>query len=99
MSEAKITTNHHWRQFVYRCDVPQKILDDQFDHLDTDAVDNFFKYRGVWYHLSDFERNAILPAENPLNKFHGFHAHGAFSATGIIIDDDCEAYQIATVTW
>ena len=32
MGELTIVTNRHWRQFVYRYDVPKNVLADQFDY-------------------------------------------------------------------
>ena len=53
-----IITDHKWKSFVYRSDVPAKILAGQFDYLsEDDATDGFFRYRRNWYHLSDFMRS------------------------------------------
>ena len=53
----KITTNNHERFFVYRCDVPEKILQEQFDYQDPEETqDGFFKFKGYWYHLDQFTR-------------------------------------------
>ncbi len=50
-----ITTNHHVHEFLYQWDVPNDVLNDQFEHLDSfEATTGFFKYRGWWYHVSDF---------------------------------------------
>ena len=51
MSDLTIKTNRRWRDFVYRHDVPAKVLADQFDYQDgEDVIDGFFCYRGRWYH-------------------------------------------------
>ena len=34
--ETTIITDHKWKDLKYRNEVPQKILDDTFDHLDED---------------------------------------------------------------
>ena len=57
-----VTTNNHPRQFVNRCEVPAKVLADQFDYQDPETVcDMFFKYRGTWYHVDQFMR---LPGDH-----------------------------------
>lgn len=33
---ANVKTNNQWRDFVYRADVPAKVLAGQFSHLDID---------------------------------------------------------------
>ena len=91
----KITTNNHWRQFKYRYEVPQSVLNDQFDWTnEEDHSDGFLKYRGWWYHLADFMRSASVE----LNGWDGYHSDSCFSAVLIRLSDDCEKYQIATVT-
>jgi len=91
----KIRTNHAWRPFVYRGDVPAKVLQSQFDHLsEDDSLDGFFCYRGYWYHLSDFMRNT---AENsPLKDWHGVAGDSYFSGVLIRVSGDGERYQVAT---
>lgn len=32
----EIKTNNTWRQFIYGCDVPVKVLENEFDHLSED---------------------------------------------------------------
>jgi len=87
-----VRTNNHWRYFVCRNEVPKDVLDDQFDHLDEDeCFDNFFKYRGTWYHTSDFMR---IEDEN----WDGSHAHCAFSGVIIKLNKDGEQYKVGMFT-
>lgn len=90
MNETRIITNHHWRQFKYRYEVPQSVLDDQFDyHGPDDGLDGFIHYRGTWYHLDQFMRLENTPG------WDGGHGESYFSAVLIKLSDDAEEYQIA----
>ena len=95
MSELRIVTNNNNRQFLYGYDIPDKVLEEQFDHLDEDEkCDNFIKYRNNYYHISDFMR--IEHNEN-LKGWDGYLSDSYFS--GILIklsEDDNESYKIAT---
>jgi len=87
----KITTNHHWYSFKCRNEVPKKILDDQFDYLDENcSYNSFLKYKGTWYHISDFSIGAP-------EKWDGYYAHSYSYAVVIkISEDNAESYQIGT---
>lgn len=90
-----IKTNFHWRDFKYRDEVPAKVLAEQFNHLEEeDAIDGFFKYRGWWYHVSDFLRleNAMLIQKG----WQGYHADSYFSGRLLRVSNDGERYQVAT---
>jgi hypothetical protein len=91
MGESKITTNRHDRPFRYRYEVPDEVLADQFDHLDEDASDTFFHYKGTWYHMSDFERV-------DMDDWHGSHAHSWSYGVLIKVASDGESYRVATWT-
>ena len=90
MNETRIITNNHWRQLKYRDEVPQDILDSEFDYQDPDDVtDGFIHYRGTWYHLDQFMRLENTPG------WDGAHGDSYFSAVLIKLSDDCEEYKIA----
>jgi hypothetical protein len=84
-----VTTNHQWRDFLYRNDVPANVLNSEFDWIGEDEQDGFFRYRGAWYHLSMFLRTAI-------EGWHGIHNDSAFSSVLIEISQDGEQYRIGT---
>lgn len=87
-----IKTNRNWRLFVYRSDVPAKVLHDQFSHLsEDDASDGFFQYRGHWYHLSDFMRIDGAPE---LAGWDGYATYSAFSGVLIETSKDGERYRV-----
>jgi hypothetical protein len=94
----KIITNHNWRQFNYRDEVPADVLESQFDWMKDDKgdwptddyVDGFFCYRGHWYHLSEFMRSACPEG------WHGGKADSFFSGVAIKLSDDGEEFQVAT---
>jgi len=90
-----IKTNNHWRQFVYRYDVPSKVLADQFDYLSDDVIDGFFKYRGNWYHLDEFMRIENNP-DSEFSQWHGYSGDSYFSGIVIRISKDADTYQIGT---
>jgi len=46
-----ITTNHHIREFIFRDEIPADILK-EFDWCDS--IDGYFKFKGDYYHLSQF---------------------------------------------
>jgi hypothetical protein len=75
----------------------ERLVDQWCKGLDesSDYVDGFFRYRGYWYHTSDFMRIALhLPSK--FAGWHGAHNDSAFSGTIIKLADDGEMYQIAT---
>jgi hypothetical protein len=84
----KITTNNAWREFKGRHEVPEKILASEFDWCDSDT--GFIKYKGFWYHTSQFLKHS---AEN---NWHGSHADSAFTGVLIRLSSDGELYQIAS---
>jgi hypothetical protein len=91
----QITTDRKWKPFLYRYEVPAKILADRFDHLsEDDAPDGFFRYRGAWYHTSDFMRVDNGP-ESAFAGWHGVATDTYFSATLIEISADGESYRVA----
>ena len=81
-----ITTNHHSRPFLSREEVPTKILNDQFDW--TSSENFFLRYKGVYYHISQFMRLPPVPG--------GWTGSCAESATtGVVIKvEGCESYKI-----
>lgn len=93
MSTVKITTDHKWKPFTYRYDVPARVLTSQFDYQDANEVsDGFFCYRGTWYHLDMFMRTTNF------DGWTGVHGDSYFSGVLIRLSDDGETYQIATFT-
>lgn len=85
-----IITNHHWRPFRYRDEVPPEILAEQFDYQDAEEVfDGFFCYRGFWYHLDQVMRGGA-------EGWHGYVADSFFSGIVLRLSDDGEEYQIGT---
>lgn len=99
--KLELTTNNHDRHFIYRHDVPAKILADQFDYLDDDTFDGFICYKGHWYHTSCFMRlpdviSEIWDNDSPLREWHGYASDSYFSGVVIKISDDGETYRIGT---
>jgi len=98
-----IKTNHQWRDLLYRSDVPEAILKDQFDYQDPDeTLDGFFKYRGYWYHIDGFMAVTRTPATvsaadwSPLQNWDGYASDSYFSGVVIKFSDDCEQIKVGT---
>ena len=92
----QIITNHHERQFKYGYEVPESIMNDQFDWMDEDEqFDGWIHYRNNWYHTSDFMRIDHHP-DSDFSSWHGYHGDSFFSGVLIKLSDDGESYQIAT---
>lgn len=85
-----ISTDNKWHDFRYRNEVPDKVLASQFDHL-SDAVDGFLKYRGHWYHLSDFMASSI-----GFPNWDAYHPDSFYSGVFIKVSTDGEQYRIGT---
>jgi len=99
MKSLQIITNNHTRQFLYSNKVPQDILDNQFDYLDQeDCLDGFFKYRGYYYHLSDFMRidKSNKKTSGEFQEYSGYVSETVWSGVLIKILDNCETFQVAT---
>ena len=89
-----IKTDHKWRDLVYRCDVPAKVLADQFDYQDASEVtDGFFCYRGYWYHIDGFMRIENNP---DLTGWHGYASDSYFSGVLIQLSNDGEQIKVGT---
>ena len=86
----KIITNNLPRFISFRHQVPEKVLADQFSHLDDDNIDGFFCYKGDWFHISDF-----MPTieGRELQDWDGYTSDTYFSGTVIkwVDDDDGES--------
>jgi len=93
-STLEITTNNHRKEFLQRDEVPQEILESQFDYLAEDDCGGFFQYRGYWYHTGDFMRNR--DARLGLSKWDGCSADGYFSGVLIKIHEDDGTYTVGT---
>ena len=91
-----IKTNHAWRYTSYGSDVPRAVMTSQFDHLvEDERADGFVRYRGYWYHVSDFMR---VPAGmfGDDDTWHGYLSDSAFSGVLIRLSDDGESVMLAT---
>ena len=91
--ELKLITDNRFKSFKYGNEVPKKVLQEQFDHLENgEDSDGFFKYRGTWYHTSDF-----LVASDKMKAatgFDGINTDSLFSAILLSISKDGEEYKV-----
>ncbi len=87
-----IKTNKQSRDFLYWNQIPAKVLADQFDHLKEDEnFDGFIKYRGNYYHETDFMR-----AHEAFKGWDGYLSDSYFSGIVLRIAQDGESYKIGT---
>lgn len=89
-----ITTNHHWRPFIYGMDVPKAILNEQFDWMEDPHCDGFIHYKGWWSHVSNFLRIGTMPS-SPFYSWDGVESDSLFTGTLIRLSENSESYQIA----
>ncbi len=94
MAEVKVKTDKKWKDFVYRHDVPEKILKNEFDWLDEEQEDGFLKFLGTWYHTSMFMRMNDSDPKSPLKGWDGYHGDSYFSGVVIKLSSDGEKYKI-----
>jgi len=105
----ELTTNNHERQFVTGHRVPMNVLKWQFDYLTAEeqSFGNFLRYKGHWYHVSDFtglgslfmagiERSTGSTEASPFDSWHGRTSDSAWSGVVIRISEDGDTYQIGT---
>jgi hypothetical protein len=89
-----VKTNRHWRDLVYRQDVPADILASDFSYQNPEeALDGFFCYRGRWYHLDGF-----MPTGNHtyLAEWDGYASDSYFSGIVIKLSRDSEQIKVGT---
>ena len=91
----KIITDHKWKKIRYSEEVPIKVLDRDFDHLEDHEVFGFIKYRNNWYHVSDFERIGYYDLSD-IKDWDGRYCDTLWTATLIKFSDDGESYKIGT---
>ena len=91
MTDYEIITNKHERPFLYGYEVPQHILDSDFDHLSEDEKRyGFICYRGRYYHTSDF---VCTRAELQEKGWYGISYDSVFSVV-VVSCDNSETYKI-----
>jgi hypothetical protein len=89
-----IKTDNKWKPFVYRHDVPAKVIASQFAYQNPEEeLDGFFKYRGYWYHLDGFMECGGMPE---LKGWHGYASDSFYSGVVIKISSDGESYMVGT---
>lgn len=89
-----IKTDNKWHGFKYRNEVPAKVLKDQFDYQDEDISDNFFKFKGTWYHTDQFMR--LDDRNGEMKGWDGYAGDSYFSGVLIKLSSDGERYKVAT---
>ena len=95
----QVTTNNHARELLTGAALPDGILESEFDYAelkeDSDEIHSprFFKYRGSWYDVDQFERVSSLQVDPPLRDWYSVQTDSVWS--GVVIrwasDDHGEA--------
>jgi len=75
-----IRTNLNVRQFLYRNQVPDNVLKSKFDWLSDDDVDMFIRYKGEYYHVSEF---SATDGNSTFRNWDGYISDSYFS--GVLI--------------
>jgi len=87
----EIITNNQERHFLYGYEVPEEVLNDEYDHLsDDEKTHGFIYYKGRYYHTSDFQ-------QSHMTEWDGVVFDSYFSGVAIKLSDDGETYKIATI--
>jgi len=87
----EVKTDNKWKDFLYRSDVPEKVLKDDFGWCEDD--DGFLKYKNSYYHLSEFL--TLQLGEKALGEWDGHHGWSYFSGVLIKINGTGDKYMIA----
>jgi len=95
MSEIKIITNHHWRNFLYGYELALKWRH-EFNYLTDEeyAANNFFAYHGYIYDTSEFMSTCGMPDDSPLKQWDGYRSESFFSGILVRYSENCEQYQV-----
>lgn len=89
ISKIKVISNHHWRYFKYRDEVPEKVLKDDLDWTnEEDHFGLYFEYGGQWFHVSEFAR------QTELNGWDAILSLSYFDGIIIKISDDNESLKV-----
>ena len=96
MGELNIITDKKWKNFKYANEVPQKVLENDFDYQEPDEqIDGYFCYRKRWYHIDMF-MHCETPGNPFKDKWNGYHGDSFFSGVLLNVSQDGEQYQVAT---
>jgi hypothetical protein len=77
------------RPLCYRYEVPETVLEEDFDDLDDAVMDGFIKFRGGWYNINEFLR---FEDGGELHKkgWDGYYPLNAFAAVLVRLCGDDE---------
>jgi len=94
----KITTNNQYRELLYANEIPQVVLDNEFDYQDEKTY-GYFKYQSRYYHLDMFLATSDILGINSDSKFkdfHGVYSDSYFSGILIRLSDCGEKVKVAS---
>lgn len=88
----KIITNHHYRHWLYFCELTDAEQKEHADDYDGVQDSTFFRYRGRLYDLSDFMR--VGRDHVGFHGFHGYKTDSYFSAVLVKYSDDGDSLKV-----
>ena len=80
-----IRTNHQWRPISYGFEVPEEVLQSEFDWADNPDELMFVKYKGIWHCISEFIR---VPEGAFEGDWDGYQNDTFFSGVLVKFSDD-----------
>lgn len=93
MSDITIKTNNHYRELLAAYELPEGILESEFDYLDP-SEDNdelysprFFQYLGEWYDIQEF---SVISSSESWGGWQGIQPDSYFS--GVVVSYAPEEY-------
>lgn len=93
MDKLTIRTDNRWKPFKYGYEVPRSVLE-EYDYLDEyEAEDGFFRYKGQWYHISDF-MTVMSNFPQEMRRWDGYFQLGYSDGLVLKVSDDNESYIV-----
>jgi len=87
-----VTTDNKWKEFKPSTDVPEDVLENEFDWM-GDPSFGFFKYLNSWYHISEFIK---FGNNESIGPWQAYSPESAFSAVLVQVSNDGEEYKVGT---
>lgn len=80
-----VITNNQFREYIYASDVPESVIKDQFDWMESPDEWTFIKYKGYYYTFDDFM--PIDKNNEELKDWDGASSDSFFSGVLIKLDE------------
>ena len=90
---STIKTNNYFRTMLYENEIPKKVLDDYHHLINDDKGYGWIKYKGRYYHITDFMR---IQNNEDMKNWDAYISDSYFSGIVIKILGDNDLYKIGT---